>query len=94
MRIPYKPLRNPRSVAVVIPLIALPPAPITPMTANWDAPEKVSKDRRQVCRTENPAATLAAPKAAPYVPTVRETLSESLKVARREVLDTTGIVPY
>jgi hypothetical protein len=35
------------------------------MTANCDAPEKVSKESKQLCRTENPLATAAAPKATP-----------------------------
>ena len=83
MRNPYSPLRNPRRVAVAIALIALPPAPITPITANCDAPEKVKRESKLVCTTENPAAMLAAPKAAPYDPTVRETLSESRKVCPR-----------
>ena len=65
MMAPYKPLRIPSRDAVAIPLIALPPAPRTPMTANWDAPEKVNRDKRQLCRTEKPFATEAAPKAIP-----------------------------
>jgi hypothetical protein len=35
------------------------------MTANWDAPEKVKRDKRQLCRTDKPLATEAAPKAIP-----------------------------
>jgi hypothetical protein len=31
---------------------------------------------RQLCRTEKPAATLAAPKAMPYAPTGNETLKD------------------
>ena len=62
---PYKPFRTPRSEAVAIPLNALPPAPKTPMTANCEAPEKVSSDSKQLCSTENPLATAAAPKAVP-----------------------------
>jgi hypothetical protein len=52
----------------------------TPTTANCDAPEKVSSESKQLCRTENPFATAAAPKATPYAPTVKETLSESRRV--------------
>ena len=78
---PYKPLRIPSSEAVAIPLKAVPPAPNTPTTANWDAPEKVSNESKQLCRTVKPLATAAAPKATPYAPTVNETLSESRRVA-------------
>jgi len=46
-------------------LIADPPAPIIPTTANCDAPEKSKSESRQVCKIENPAVTPAAPKAAP-----------------------------
>ncbi len=46
-------------------LKAEPPAPITPTTANCDAPEKRSRESKQVCKTENPEAIEAAPKAAP-----------------------------
>ena len=62
---PYKPFRIPSSEAVAIPLIALPPAPITPTTANWEAPENVRRDKRQLCTTEKPLATAAAPNATP-----------------------------
>ena len=55
----------PKSDAVAIAEIAVPPAPITPETANCEAPENVSSESRQVCRTEKPAAILAAPKAVP-----------------------------
>jgi hypothetical protein len=65
MIVPYSAFLTPNNDAVAIALIAEPPAPITPITANWDAPEKVSRDKRQLCRTENPLATAAAPKAAP-----------------------------
>lgn len=65
IRSPYSPLRKPRRVAVAIPDRALPPDPITPTSANWDAPEKVSRESRHVCKIENPAATPAAPKAMP-----------------------------
>jgi hypothetical protein len=44
---------------------------------------KVRSEKRQVCRTLKPAATLAAPKATPYVPTVTATLSASRTVWRR-----------
>ncbi len=66
-------------------LIALPPAPITPTTANCDAPENVSKDNRQAWSTENPFATAAAPNATPYAPTVMETLNESRNVGEKRV---------
>jgi hypothetical protein len=59
---------------VAIPEMALPPAPITPTIANCDAPENVRSESRLVWRSENPAAILAAPKAVPYKPTVKETL--------------------
>ena len=65
IRNPYKPFRIPRRDAVAIPEIALPPAPITPTIANCDAPEKVNSESRQVWRSENPAAILAAPNAVP-----------------------------
>jgi hypothetical protein len=87
MMTPYKALRTPKRDAVAIPLIAEPPAPMTPMTANCDAPENVRSDRRQLWRTENPLATDAAPKATPYAPTVKETLMESLNVVE-ETVDT------
>jgi hypothetical protein len=45
-----------------------------PTTANWDAPEKSKIDKRHVCKIEKPAVTPAAPKAAPYRPTVKATL--------------------
>jgi len=66
-------------------LIELPPAPITPTTANCDAPENVSKDKRQACNTEKPFATAAAPNATPYAPTVMETLIESRNVGEKRV---------
>jgi hypothetical protein len=84
---PYKPFRNPNSEAVAIPLIALPPAPITPITANCEAPEKVKRESKQLCKTLNPFATAAAPNATPYAPTVKETLRESRNVGE-ETLDT------
>jgi hypothetical protein len=87
MRTPYKPFRNPNNEAVAIPLIALPPAPITPITANCEAPEKVRSESKQLCTTLNPLATAAAPKATPYAPTVKETLRESRNVGE-ETLDT------
>jgi len=62
---PYKPFRIPSNEAVVMPLIAPPPAPITPITANCDAPEKVKRESKQLCRTLNPLATAAAPNATP-----------------------------
>ena len=65
IRNPYKPLRIPRSDAVAIPERALPPAPITPTTANCDAPENVRSESAHVCRIENPAAIPAAPNAIP-----------------------------
>ena len=61
-------------MAVAIALIAEPPAPIIPTTANCDAPEKSKIDKRQLCNIEKPAVTPAAPKAAPYKPTVKATL--------------------
>jgi hypothetical protein len=36
-----------------------------PTAANWLAPVKVSSENRQLCKTEKPATTLAAPKATP-----------------------------
>lgn len=74
---------------MAIPDKALPPEPITPTIANCEAPEKVSNESRQVCSTENPAATLAAPKAMPYAPTVKETLRES-RIVDFGVADTTA----
>jgi hypothetical protein len=47
-----------------------------PTTANCEAPENRSRDNRQVCRIENPAVMPAAPKAAPYRPTVKATLRD------------------
>jgi hypothetical protein len=44
---------------------AAPPDATTPTAANWLAPVKVSNENRQLCSTENPAATPAAPKATP-----------------------------
>ena len=43
---PYKAFRTPSNDAVAIALMADPPAPITPMTANCDAPENVSSESR------------------------------------------------
>lgn len=68
-------------------VIGLPPDPITPTTANCEAPENMSKDKRQACSTEKPFATAAAPNATPLAPTVMETLSESRKVGEK-CLDT------
>jgi len=62
---PYKPFRIPSKDAVAIPLIAPPPAPRTPITANCDAPENVRSDNKHVCTSEKPFATAAAPKAVP-----------------------------
>jgi len=45
---PYKALRTPSNDAVAIPLIADPPAPRTPITANCEAPEKVSNESKQL----------------------------------------------
>jgi len=87
MSTPYKPFRIPNNEAVAIPLIALPPAPITPITANCEAPEKVSNESKQLCRTLKPLATDAAPNATPYAPTVKETLRESRNVGEA-TLDT------
>jgi len=66
----------PSSEAVAVALNAVPPEPITPTSANCEAPEKVRSEMRQLCRTEKPAATLAAPKAMPYAPTGSETLND------------------
>jgi hypothetical protein len=87
MRTPYKPFRIPNSEAVAIPLIALPPDPMTPITANCEAPEKVRSESKQLCKTVNPFATAAAPNATPYAPTVKETLRESRNVGE-DTLDT------
>jgi len=76
-RSPYRPFRVPSRVEVAIALIGVPPAAITPTTANCEAPEKSRSESRQVCRTEKFAATAAAPNALPYAPTVKETLNES-----------------
>jgi hypothetical protein len=46
-------------------LAAAPPEATTPTAANWLAPVKVNREKRQLCSTEKPAATLAAPKATP-----------------------------
>jgi hypothetical protein len=62
---PYKPFRTPSSDAVAIALTGFPPAPRTPTAANCEAPEKVKREIKQLCRTENPLATEAAPKATP-----------------------------
>jgi len=84
---PYSAFLIPSKEAVAIPLSADPPAPTTPMTANCDAPEKVSNEIKQLCKTVKPFATAAAPKATPYAPTVSETLSESRNVVEA-TLDT------
>ena len=65
IRNPYKAFLVPSNADVAIALIALPPEPITPTAANCDAPEKVNSENKQACQTEKPAATAAAPKAAP-----------------------------
>jgi hypothetical protein len=65
---------------------------MTPITANCDAPENVRSDNKQACRTENPFATAAAPKAVPYAPTVKETLRESRNVVD-SILDTRLLCP-
>ena len=75
-------LRKPIREAVAIPAIAVPPAPSTPITANCEAPVKVKRLSKQACSTENPEATAAAPKAVPYAPTAKLTLSDLLNVAR------------
>ena len=45
---PYRAFRTPKSDAVAIALIADPPAPMTPMTANCEAPENVSSESKQL----------------------------------------------
>jgi hypothetical protein len=90
MMTPYSAFLIPSKEAVAIPLIADPPAPTTPMTANCDAPEKVSNESKQLCKTVKPLATAAAPNATPYAPTVIETLSESRNVVE-ETLDTRSL---
>jgi hypothetical protein len=65
MSTPYKPFRLPSNEAVAIALSALPPDPITPITANCEAPEKVKRESKQLCKTLNPFATAAAPNATP-----------------------------
>ena len=62
--------------------MAGPPAATTPTAANWLAPVNVKSEKRHVCSTEKPAATLAAPKATPYAPTVTATLKASRTVLR------------
>jgi hypothetical protein len=62
---PYRAFRVPSNAAVAMALAATPPDAITPTAANWLAPEKVRSEKRQVCRTEKPPATPAAPKAVP-----------------------------
>ena len=44
---------------------ALPPAPRTPTSANCEAPVNISSDIVDACQTFSPAATAAAPNAAP-----------------------------
>jgi hypothetical protein len=67
----------PSSVDVAIAFNGVPPAAITPTTANCDAPENKSRESKHAWSTEKSAATAAAPNALPYAPTVIETLKES-----------------
>jgi hypothetical protein len=58
-------LRVPSSNALPTAASALPPAPRTPTSANWEAPVNMSNERVEACQTSSPAETAAAPKAAP-----------------------------
>ena len=60
-RSPYRALREPNNAAVAAPAHAFPPAPMTPMKANCDAPVNIRSDSTQVWRTDRPAVTESAP---------------------------------
>ncbi len=47
-------LRDPRRAATAIAAKAPPPAPITPIKANWLAPVNMREERRVVSRIEKP----------------------------------------
>ena len=59
---PYIALRDPSSAAVAAPAHTLPPAPITPTSANWEAPVNMRTDKAHVWSSDTPAAVEIAPK--------------------------------
>src|SRR5207237_935365 len=61
-RSPYIALREPSSAAVAAPAHTLPPAPITPTRANWEAPVNMRTDKAHVWSSGSPAAVEIAPK--------------------------------
>ncbi len=84
-RSPYNALREPSNAAVAAPAQALPPAPMTPMKANWEAPVNMSSDSAQVSSTDSPAVTDRAPNDRAYAPVATAIPSASRRMARREV---------
>ena len=67
MRIEYSDSRVASSVelAIAAGAAASPPVAITPMRANCDPPENISRLITQVCQTSSPAATASAPNETP-----------------------------
>ena len=50
------------------PAHTLPPAPITPTSANWEAPVNINSDRLAVWSSDRPAAVAIAPNDSAYAP--------------------------
>src|SRR5690554_4125399 len=70
-------LRLPRSTAPAIAAgpAATPPDASTPMSANCDPPENISRLSTQVCQISRPAVTPSAPNEMPYADTASPTLT-------------------
>ena len=58
-------LRVPSSSPERAPKSGVPPEPITPTRANWEAPVNTSRESAQDCHTSSPLATEIAPKEIP-----------------------------
>src|SRR5690606_18762595 len=80
--------RLPRSTALAIAAgpAATPPDASTPMSANCDPPENMSRLSTQVCQTSRPAVTPSAPKETPYADTASPTLTACLTAVASSVL--------
>src|SRR5437868_13052615 len=67
-RNPKSAFREPSSAAAAAPAHTLPPPPITPTSANCEAPVNTSTDSAHVWSTDNPAALEIAPNEIAYAP--------------------------
>src|SRR5690554_1210713 len=81
-------LRLPRSTAPAIAAgpAATPPDASTPISANCDPPENISRLSTQVCQTSSPAVTPSAPNEIPYAETARPTLTACLMAMESSAL--------